>query len=91
MATAVVTSNITDVRALVRNLRRELENDPTMMKRFGNEPRAVLHDYGLAKNVQTNLLREDLLNAHPNNIRCFCGSYWSIITTITTGASSDDN
>jgi hypothetical protein len=91
MATAVVTSNITDVRALVRNLHKELKGDPTLMKRFGNEPRAVLQDYGLAKDTQNSLLREAHLNPHQNDIRCFCGSYWSILTTITTGASPEDN
>jgi hypothetical protein len=91
MATAVVTSNIVDVRGVVRNLQNELNSDPTLMKRFGNDPRAVLQDYGLARNVQRSLLQEEVLSPHRNDIRCYCGSYWSILTTITTGASPEDN
>jgi len=91
MATAVVTSDIRDVRNFVRNLQKELNGDPTLMNRFGNEPRTVLENYGLVRDVQNNLLRENHFNAHQNDIRCFCGSYWSIVTTITTGASLEDN
>jgi hypothetical protein len=91
MATAFVTSNIADVREVVRNLQNELRSDPTLMKRYSNDPRTVLQEYGLARDVQSNLLREEHLNSHPNEVRCFCGSLWSIWTTITTAASQENN
>lgn len=91
MATAVVTSNITDVREVVRNLQNELKSDPNLMKKFGNDPRTVLQNYGLARDLQRSLLREEHLRPHQNGLQCFCGSLWSIWTTITTGASQEDN
>lgn len=91
MATAAVTSNIADVREVVRNLQNQLKSDPTLMKRFNNNPRTVLQEYGLGREIQRSLLREEYLNSHPNDVRCFCGSLWSIWTTITTGASQENN
>jgi hypothetical protein len=91
MATTVVTSEITDVREIVRSLQKELKADPTLMTRFSSAPRTVLQEFGLASNMQRGLLQEDHLSTHRSDIRCFCGSYWSILTTITTGASLEDD
>jgi hypothetical protein len=91
MATAVVASNIADIRGVARDLRNQLNVDPMLMKKFGEDPRAVLQDYGLARDMQRSLLREESLGPPQKGIQCYCATLWSIWTTITTGASSEEN
>jgi|HubBroStandDraft_1064217.scaffolds.fasta_scaffold474341_1 hypothetical protein len=91
MATAVVNPNIADVRGVVRNLQNQLNNNPMLMKNFGEDPRAVLQNCGLARNVQWNLLQEKPFSPHQKDIQCLCGSLLSIWTTIFTIVTPDAN
>lgn len=77
-----------DVRTIIRSLQGNLNQDSLLRANFHDNPLTVLQSVGLSQEARQALLRQPETAA--DGINCFCGSYISILTTITTINSADD-
>jgi len=54
----VVAPSLADVKKVVTRLRKEVNTNPALAKKFKKDPRGVLSAFGLNEDVQNELLRD---------------------------------
>ncbi|HET9364228.1 MAG TPA: hypothetical protein VFP71_04475 [Candidatus Angelobacter sp.] len=85
MQTNAMSAN--DVRAIIRSLQGNLNQDSLLRANFHDSPLTVLQNIGLSREARQTMLQHT--ETPDDGINCFCGSYISILTTITTINAAD--